>query len=102
VVDFGLAKILGENKSYTLCGTPDYLAPEMILNEGHTLAVDFWALGVLLYEMVSGGGLSFCAQLLYDCGVHHWRQRTVQDVQTRDSPKSSEVSGIGRSAASRA
>lgn len=55
MVDFGLAKVLGENnKSYTLCGTPDYLAPEMILSEGHTTAVDFWALGILLYEMVSG------------------------------------------------
>jgi serine/threonine protein kinase len=54
VVDFGLAKVLGDGKSYTLCGTPDYLAPEMILSEGHTVVVDFWALGILLYEMVSG------------------------------------------------
>jgi len=54
VVDFGLAKILGDNKTYTLCGTPDYLAPEMVLNEGHTLVVDFWAYGVLLYEFVAG------------------------------------------------
>jgi len=54
LVDFGLAKQLLSGKTWTLCGTPDYLAPEIILNEGHDLAVDYWALGVLLFEMVVG------------------------------------------------
>jgi CRP-like cAMP-binding protein len=54
LVDFGLAKQLLSGKTWTLCGTPDYLAPEIILNEGHDLAVDYWAMGVLIFEMVVG------------------------------------------------
>jgi len=54
LVDFGLAKKIDGGKTWTLCGTPDYLAPEVILNEGHDWAVDYWALGVLIYEMTTG------------------------------------------------
>lgn len=54
LVDFGFAKELWSRETYTLCGTPEYLAPEVIHNSGHGLAVDWWALGVLIYEFIVG------------------------------------------------
>ncbi|PTU25243.1 hypothetical protein P175DRAFT_0521042 [Aspergillus ochraceoroseus IBT 24754] len=54
LVDFGFAKQVGDRETYTLCGTPEYLAPEVIHNSGHGLAVDWWALGILIYEFLVG------------------------------------------------
>lgn len=55
LTDFGFAKSIPKgSKSFTLCGTPEYLAPEIVLQSGHTNAVDWWALGILIYEMVTG------------------------------------------------
>jgi len=53
LTDFGFAKVL-EGRTYTLCGTPEYLAPEILLNKGHGKAVDWWTLGILIYELNAG------------------------------------------------
>jgi len=52
VTDFGFAKQI-TGKTYTLCGTPDYLAPEIVIGQGHGKAVDWWTLGILIYEMLA-------------------------------------------------
>uniref|UniRef100_H2YVX3 cGMP-dependent protein kinase n=1 Tax=Ciona savignyi TaxID=51511 RepID=H2YVX3_CIOSA len=55
LVDFGFAKRIGfSRKTWTFCGTPEYVAPEIILNKGHDLSADYWSLGILMFELMTG------------------------------------------------
>lgn len=53
LADFGLARH-ADTQSYSFCGTPEYLAPEIIQRSGHGMAVDWWTLGCLAYEISIG------------------------------------------------
>lgn len=55
LADFGLSRIINKGEiAKSFCGTAEYLAPEMIDGSGHDYAIDWWALGILLYEMLVG------------------------------------------------
>ena len=53
LIDFGTAKVI-EGRTYTIIGTPHYMAPEIINGKGYTKNADYWSLGVMIYEFICG------------------------------------------------
>ncbi|KAJ7523712.1 hypothetical protein O6H91_18G059600 [Diphasiastrum complanatum] len=53
LIDMGFAKKIYNRRTYSMCGTPDYMAPELIKRQGHGKAVDYWALGCMIFEMIT-------------------------------------------------
>jgi len=56
ITDFGLSKtnIKANQGAFSVCGTPEYLAPEILFKMGHGKAADWWTLGAIIYEMLTG------------------------------------------------
>jgi serine/threonine protein kinase len=56
LADFGLSKqeLDGTGLTYSVCGTPEYVAPEILTKKGHNKNIDWWSLGIILFEMYTG------------------------------------------------
>ena len=86
LTDFGLSKIMNnieKEKTYTVCGTPIYVAPEVLTGQGYNKLVDWWSLGVLLYEFLTGSSPYLEARIRPDIKIY--KKKLVQDPLISDS-----------------
>lgn len=84
IVDFGFARIV-EGTARTVCGNPNYMAPELVQSRGYGTAADWWSLGILVHELLDGYP-PFCAEDLHVINgqfLKYFRQRAAFDTFPR-------------------